>query len=61
MCGRLAFAARLSFELLGRSIAQGGMQALLVVVPLNELGVNPFIETVFYCYTGSWFDSEPFT
>jgi hypothetical protein len=28
---------------------------------LQSCGVNPFIETVFYHYTGSVFDSEPFT
>jgi hypothetical protein len=29
----------------------------------NEAGpyMNPFIETVSYCYTSSIFDSEPFT
>jgi len=28
---------------------------------LQWFGVNPFVETVFYCYTGSVSDSEPFT
>jgi hypothetical protein len=29
--------------------------------PPQGVGVNPFVETVFYCYTGSIVDSEPFT
>src|ERR1035441_8417356 len=34
---RFAFLMGLSFELLGRAVAQGGMQALLIVVSLDEL------------------------
>jgi hypothetical protein len=28
---------------------------------LQSLGVDPFVETVFSCYTSSFLDSEPFT
>ena len=33
---RFTFPASLRFELIGRAVTQGGMQAFLIVVPLDE-------------------------